>query len=271
MTQPQIFLLQILVNANQDGSVTYQIRSFYQGKVLPDGTPLQVNVGDRVGWLIQAVIAGNYKQVPYSVTFQDSSFFGTASLNVPQGGPSQFLAVHSLEGKVKYSVIVPGLIQIDPDIQSGDTGTTGLHPMAAPVSYTVSWDTSHPDNTMTYTSSVHPAPQPLPLTVADGDSVTFNATVALGASASQFAIAFGGNGWPSPFSSSQGRFSATGANTTIGPLVVKDPSDAGAKFSVTASIQLNGASVGSSNANNIIVMQSSKPDHGPREAHKPQR
>jgi hypothetical protein len=260
MPQPQTFLLQILVTVNSDGSLTTQIRSLYDSKVKTD--PLSVNVGDRIGWLVQVVIANDRKLLPYTVDFsKNTSFFGVSSLNVPAGGASPFLVVLALQDNVKYTVDIPGLTNIDPDIQSGgDTSTLGGVGKVS-TAYSVYWDTAQPANRMTYSVAGGPK-QPLPLTVALGDQITFNSLVGVGAIVANFTIAFtASNGWASPFNPNQGKFPAAGANTAVGPLGVKDPVDPGASFPFYASITLNGASVSSpSDPNNAIVMSAVQAD-----------
>ena len=253
MPQPLTFLIQILVTVNPDGTFSTQIRSLYDAKIKAD--PLAVNVGDHVGWLVQVVIANNRKLLPFSIDFaKNPSFFGVPSVQVPAGGPSAFLRVLALQDKVKYTVNIPGLTTIDPDIQSGgDTSTLGAQ--HAGVSYDVYWDTAHPANPMTYSVGGGPSNQ-TPLTVSIGDKVTFHAVVAAGPVVSNFAIAFTGNGWASPFNPNQGTFTATGASTAIGPLGVADSEDPGLSFPLVASILVNGAPISSQPAdpNNAIVM-----------------
>jgi hypothetical protein len=275
MAQPKAFLVQVLVFFNPDGTFTKEIRSLYDGKDITNKV-LGVNVGDRVAWMVQGVVGGNYNLLPFNITFNnkqtnapDTAFFGVSSLNMPSGGPSTFLHVLSLEALIKYTVVVPGIITIDPDIQSGgDTGTMGQHAEVAPVSYVVSWDTSNPNNTMTYSAGGGPS-QPLPLPVADNDQVTFNAVVQGGAAATNFIIKFKpGNGWPSPFSSQHGTFGPNGAATSLGPYPVKDTLDPGAQFPFTASITLNGHDIGpSSNPNNYITITASPKKHADARRH----
>jgi hypothetical protein len=247
MPQPQTFLIQILVTLNPDNPTTTVIRSFYDPKIKAD--PLKVNVGDHIGWLVQVVVGHERKALPYTIDFsKNPSFFGVPSVSVKDGGLSPFLHVLALDDKVKYSVSIPGLITIDPDIQSGgDTTLGGPKPARVPVSYDVYWDTAHPTYVMT----------PLPLTVSVGDSVTFHATVGGGAMPANFTVAFDGNGWASPFNARTGSFTANGGSTTIGPLLVKDTDDPGASFPLTASIRLNGNLVSSDNPDNKITMAAS--------------
>jgi len=175
---------------------------------------------------------------------------------VPSGGPSPFLRVLALQDKIKYSVRIPGLITIDPEVQSGgDTGSTGgAGPARVPVNFTVYWDSSQPANTMTYSQDGGPV-QPLPVTVNVADTVTFNAVVNGNPVVTNFFVAFDGHGWASPFKPFQGKFSAADASTTIGPLTVRDSEDSGAGFAISASITLDGNAVNSAaNNSNVINM-----------------
>ena len=97
-----------------------------------------MNVGDQVGWLVRIVLPNTVrKSIPYNLDFSGNpSFFGTSSLNVPAGGPSPFLPVLAVQASLKYSVNIPGLETIDPDIQSGgDTGVPGGLGIAANFQY----------------------------------------------------------------------------------------------------------------------------------------
>jgi len=255
MPQPQTFLIQIVVTLNPDAPPTTRIRSFYNSKIKAD--PLATNVGDHVGWLVQVAIGHEAKFVPYTIDFsKNPSFFGMSSLNVPNGGPSPFLRVLALLDHVKYSVNIPGLATIDPDIQSGGDTTFGGFDITHSVSYDVYWDTAHPTNPMQYAIGGGSRTE-LPLTVKVGDQITFHASVVGSPAISNFAVVFSQNGWFSPFDPNHGRFTANGAGTTIGPKPVKDSDDPGLSFGLTASITLNGQDVKSNNANNAIVMSAS--------------
>jgi len=251
MPQPKAFLIQVRVAVNPDGSLSKPtITSYYDGAPTD---PLKVNVGDHVGWLVQVVLPSTVRNpLPYRLDFSGNpDFFGTSSLNVPSGGPSPFLPVLAVQAKLKYTLIIPGLEKIDPDIQSGgDTGALGGLGKAVPT-YSVFWDTAYPANPMTY-SVGGGAQQPFPLKVAVGDSVAFNAIN--GVAPANFSIIFAGLNWASPFCFDNGKFSATGAPTVIGPLTVSDTGDSGGKFNFTASITVNGNPITSSPTQNDIDM-----------------
>jgi len=255
MAQPQTFLVQILITIKPDGSQdpNPQYRSFYD----PANTRaehLRVNVGDHVGWLVQVVIGHNRRAVAYTLDFsQNAGFFGTQSLAVPAGGLSPFLRVLSLQGKVKYSVRIPGLNAIDPDIQSGGDTTLDGMILRTGTAYAVYWDTAHPGNPMTYTGGNGPGQ--LPLTVSVGDVVTFHANVSGTPAVSNFEVDFAGNGWASPFDPDNGTFRASGSSTVITPpKPVGDSAEPDVKFPFTAYITLNNQAVHSTNPNNELVM-----------------
>lgn len=237
MSQPKAFLIQVRVTVNPDGSLSKPtITSYYDGAPTD---PLKVNVGDHIAWLVQVVLPSTVRNpLPYKLDFSGNpGFFGTSSLNVPSGGPSPFLPVRAVQAKLKYTLIIPGLETIDPDIQSGgDIGPLGGLGRAA-TAYTVAWDTAYPANPMTY-SVGGGAQQPFPLKVAVGDSVAFNAINAV--APANFSIIFAGLNWASPFSFDNGKFSATGTPTAIGPLIVGDTGDPDGKFIFTASITASG-------------------------------
>jgi hypothetical protein len=258
MPQPKAHLLQILINLSP---ASHSITEIYDGIVLTQAgrdLPLSVNVGDRVAWLVQVNVNGARKPLPYTVTFNTSSFFGVPSLSVPKGGASDFLHVLPFQGKVKYTLEVPGLVTIDPDIQSGNdmTGLGGGHHglMMTGVSYTVYWDTSQPNNEMTYSGSHQPI---LSLRVHPGDKITFIATDSHGnpvSAPSNFSILFQQNSliWPSPFSSSNPCLPPCpsgsdncppcgGVNAaSLGPFTVGDQWDpSGSQFPFVASITLS--------------------------------
>ena len=87
LIQPKTVLLQITVTSASPPTVF----SYYDGK--PANEPVKVNVGDSVGWVVQAAIFGARKTPPYELIFSDESFFGVPSLSVPAGGTSPFLQV----------------------------------------------------------------------------------------------------------------------------------------------------------------------------------
>lgn len=253
MPQPQSFLVQVLLSFDMNGSLTYTISEFYNSaRTKPT---MKVNLGDQVGWLVQLVLPDTErKPVPYSLDFSKNPvFFGTSSLSVPAGGLSRSMPVVRAKDSLKYSIIIPGLMTIDPDIQSGpDTGFP-FGGLVAGTAYTVFWDTANPTNPMTY-SVGGGAPRPLPVQVTGGDSVTFNATGAVGAVAN-FTVTFAGLHWASPFDPNNGRFSAVaGTPTVIGPLLVNDTVDPGGSFTFIATITVNGKPITSAPTPNAIDM-----------------
>jgi len=240
MPHPQIFLIQIIVTVNPDGSFTTKLQNYLDGSVQLD--PLKVNPGDQVGWLVQVNLGGR-KQMPYSLGFKDSqqspndSFFGVSSLDVPAGGTSPYLRVLSLQDKISYSLSIKGVGDVfDPEIQSGpDTGILGFDGTGS--TFVVTWDTAA--NTMSYTKDGGPA-APLPLKAAFGDTVEFVAAVA-GGLVTDFTITFANNSnsWPTPFGPTQVSFKAEASPTDIGPEGVSDNHDTGVSFPFSASIKVD--------------------------------
>ncbi|MGD1092361.1 MAG: hypothetical protein ABSB35_10260 [Bryobacteraceae bacterium] len=244
MPQPQAHLIQVVVTIEPHGSLPYEINSYYDNKT---ADPLGVNVGDQVGWLVQVSVDGNLQLMPYSLDFsQNTSFFGMPSLGAPAGGASSFLTVLTQRGHLKYSINIPGLRTIDPDMQSGGDNTVPFALGVRGVANTVFWDTTNPANPMTYSANGAPQQQ-LPIqNVNIGDSVIFNAIVPPGAVVTDFLVQFVRNRWASPFDPLIGKFSAANG-TTIGPESVCDTADSGGTFQFTASITVNGATITTGN------------------------
>jgi hypothetical protein len=234
MSQPKTFLVQILVTVSGDGTFQTTIRSYYDHTIVTG--PLAVNVGDRVGFLVQVNLASGRKPLPYAVSFDKETFFGVSSLAVPRGGTSDFLPVLSLKDRVTYTVNITGVGAVDPEIQSGGDNP---NPGAADVSHViVTWDTAA--NTMSYTMNGVPGVFPIP--VKFGDDVQFVAAVYGEPFIANFTITFPDtdNGWQSPFSPDKKNFVAAGSDTFIAPPPVTDREDPGATFPFTASISLDG-------------------------------
>ena len=238
MSQRQLFLLQILVGINPGGTFSHKILSYLDGSITAD--PLAVNVGDEVGFLVQVVQPTGYLQYPYKIEFSDESFFGTTTLNVPNGGTSPFLHVLSLDTKVKYTIFVTGLGKIlDPEIQSGGDGVSGALGISNKVIFT--WDVA--GKTATYMLNGAAVPYSTQLQPSKY-SVEFQAINTPGM-VQDFSVTFPPDlnqptHWASPFSANLGSFVAPATSPTdIGAQTVTDPVDKGSMFPFTASITVS--------------------------------
>jgi hypothetical protein len=230
LSQPKSVLLEILV-----GTATPQVISYYDGTPAPN--PVRVNVGDHVAWLVTVAFANGRKALPYTVNFDDPTFFGVASVQVPAGGTSQFLQVLSVAGLVSYSPDVTGIgCVFDPEIQSGGGPLICDTKVKAPT-VTVTWNTD--SNLVSYNNGL----TAFPIKVKVGDTVTFSATNNAG-TGSNFFILFapGANAWASPFNLTTALFpGSTAMPLSTGALIVADNVDpAGATFQFSGSIVLNG-------------------------------
>jgi hypothetical protein len=240
MPHPKSILLQILVTVNSDGSFTPTIFSYFDGPpALDPKKALHVNVGDRIGWIVQVIMPSGRKSLPYTLGFANESFFGVSEIDEPLGGASPFLTVLALQDKCSYTLNITGVgCVFDPDIQSG---SDSLDPGALTITaYQVTWDAAA--NTITWTSSATPAPQPFPMQVAHGDKVTFRALVAVGV-VSNFQMTFENNinSWATPFDANNRVLSAPAGSDTTGQKPVDAPPSPGASFPFAATINVNGA------------------------------
>jgi hypothetical protein len=220
--QPKHVLVEVLVFTTP--GLKPRVVSYWDPGTDISGKPIAANIGDRIGWTVILVQANRRVQIPYTVSFfnttdgaPDSSFFGVNSLAVTGGGLSDFLTVRSLIGKISYRIEAPGYgCLLDPDIQSGDSSAL---PAADALNYWILWDTTTKNMTCTQ-GGVN---SPFPITVRLGDTVTF--TINQG---SEFEIDFppekNQNLWASPFKPFDSLFESA-AGLTIGPLAVIDEQD----------------------------------------------
>jgi hypothetical protein len=196
--------------------------------------PMVVRPGDTVSWFLRVQAGSNYFTPPFQVSFfQDSAktipnttFFGKASVHVGAGGSSDVLHVITLDGDIHYSVDAQGFGTIlDPEMQTGDG--TAQHNEKTRASYTVTWNYPGPDITCV---DGHGTPQTFPVSLEEGDNVSFTAPAGTPDSASIFFPA-GENFWASPFALNQQSYPiAVGVNPT--PNMAKDYEDpAGSTFS----------------------------------------
>ena len=238
---PQTFLLQILAGINPPNNI-----SLYLGAPAP-ADPLSVNVGDEVGFFVQALLPNGRVQPPYSLSFDNASFFGVKSLDVPAGGTSPFLRVLSLLGNCKYTVNVTGLgTVVDPEIQSGGGGLTGLPKAAAAADqFVVTWDVL--GGSVAYTRNGLPVP--FSTQVVLPATVEFLLTDFGASPPENFTVTFATNlnpptHWETPFDPSQPTFTPQQNQNpaVIGPLNVGDNVDKKSAFPFTASVTVNGQS-----------------------------
>jgi hypothetical protein len=236
MLKPKTHLLELVVTVKGPGSFETNVYNYYNG--VKQDTPLSVIVGDRVGWFVQVNIPGSRTTLPYTVSFDDPSFFGVSSLSSVTGGTSDFLIVRAVEGVVQYHVSVTGLgCVLDPEIQSGSDGIK----ISQVNNFVVQWDVQ--SQTITWSSGG--SDNPFPMQVHTGDKVTFEAINTTG-TITDFNISFSQNNnqWATPFCQSQYTLPAGASNPTyIGPLPVKDPGDSGNSFPFTASLKQDGVPV----------------------------
>lgn len=235
MSQTKKFLLQLLVGVNPPNNILS-----YLDPALKQVDPLQVNVGDEVGFLVQVVLPNGRQQPACQISFSDPAFFGVAEVQVQAGHTSQFLTVLSVLGSVKYTLNVTGLgAVLDPEIQSGGGGPFQID--KAPSLFTFTWDVGN--QTATYAQGGNQVPYSTPVT-PDVDSVEFIVTNTT-APPQIFSVFFPLNAsvhWASPFDLNQQTFTADPKNSpsTIGPLKVLDTVDGGKQFPFTASVTVGG-------------------------------
>jgi hypothetical protein len=151
---PNHILIRVLVVLDSNGYPTYTYADNSTGnnvKILG-----KVNPGDIVGWHLQLKpFERPWTFPPYTLTFQDPSFFQTDSLEVADGGYSTYLPVRSVakHGKTEYTVTVQGISpNDDPEIQTDQVsggGIEGVHLLQKEVvrQGTITWDGvdgSHP-------------------------------------------------------------------------------------------------------------------------------
>ncbi len=142
-----------------------------------DGSPAQtvtVGPGDQIGWFVRVQAGPNWSQPAYTLTFQDPSILGTASIAVPHGGGSGFFTVQALSGGTKYTLAVSGVVPVsDPKIQVDPNGSVII---ATRVEYNVRWTAA--SNTMELQKNAKWVPfPPAGLAVAVGASVQFFAVL----------------------------------------------------------------------------------------------
>ena len=206
-----------------------------------DGSPAQtvtVGPGDQIGWFVRVQAGPNWSRPAYTLTFQDPSILGTASVAVPHGGGSGFFTVQCLSGGTKYTLAVSGVIPVsDPKIQVDPNGTFVI--AAHGLQYNVRWTAA--TNVMELEddgSWILFPPAGLPVTV--GDTVQFFAVLTQPVDFEiDFPAGLNQNVWASPFDPNQSSFPAMnhGPNENTDNLKVVDRSDAaGTKFQFVAAL-----------------------------------
>jgi hypothetical protein len=223
--------------------VTFQlgVPPKYTYLAFADGSPAQtvkVGPGDQIGWFVKVEAGPNWSQPAYTLTFQDPSILGTASIAVPNGGGSGFFTVQALSGGTKYTLAVSGVVPVsDPKIQVDPNGTVII--AARGPQYNVRWTAASNVMELENGGAWIPFP-PAGLPAAVGTSIQFLAVLTPPA---DFEIVFPAgqnNGvWASPFDPNQSSFPAInhGAKENTDSLKVADQSDAaGTKFQFVAAL-----------------------------------
>jgi hypothetical protein len=213
----------------------------YTYMAFADGSPAEavtVGPGDQIGWFVRVEAGPNWSRPAYTLTFQDPSILGTASIAVPNGGGSGFFTVQALAGETKYTLAVSGVVPVsDPKIQVDPNGTIIIATLGE--QHNVRWTAATNAMELQDDDTWIPFP-PAGLPVEVGDSVQFFAVLTPPA---DFEIAFpaGLNNavWASPFDPNRSSFPAInhGANENTDNLKVADQSDAsGTKFQFVAAL-----------------------------------
>ena len=205
-----------------------------------DGSPAQtvrVGPGDQIGWFVRVQAGPNWSQPGYTLTFQDASILGTASIAVPHGGGSGFFTVRALSGGTEYTLAVSGILPVsDPKIQVDPNGTVIIATLAQ---YNVRWTAASNVMELEREGAWTPFP-PAGLAVAVGASVQFFAVLPPQADFEiDFPAELNRSVWASPFDPNQSSFPAInhGANENTDDLKVVDKSDgAGTQFQFVAAL-----------------------------------
>ncbi len=116
---PDNIVLLVIANVDFAGNTTYS--QFFYYSSLPAKGPVLARPGDRIAWYVRIALNNQSVILPYTLTFSNPSFFGTASLTAPLGGGSGFLTISPSSGpiSVKYTLSINGLTPLyDPDVQS---------------------------------------------------------------------------------------------------------------------------------------------------------
>jgi hypothetical protein len=209
-TMPNRYILSVLVTSTNTAKVT----SLFDGKDLT-GKKLKINIGDEVAWLVQIVLPGGLRPAPgYTLTFNDSSFFGQASLGVQAGGLSPYLTVLQVQDTVKYTLAVPSAgFTLDPEIQSGPD--ISILKLKLVPDIVITWDATL--NSISYTGGV--AVNATTVGAHLNNVIEFVVTAGTGLS-----MVFGGtdNQWMTPFYQS-GSLTLPGSGTP--PSIIRPVND----------------------------------------------
>jgi hypothetical protein len=227
----------ILINVSVNAIGVPSYSAFYLLDGSPATDPIEVKVGDRVGWFVRVLSNDLQPTLPYELTFANTAFFGVASLPVPQGGGSAYLQVlpniASIGNplKTKYSLSVVGISPtFDPEMQTDSSGSIVLQGLRADGDvYEVNWQ---PGADMTYTKN-GAAQAAWPLNASAGDTIQFSAAVPA------FGVVFekANRYWQSPFDPFATTFQSTiviGNDSSTAPLTVGKVTDSNRAFNFYA-------------------------------------
>lgn len=213
----------VIILINVDVTTLHPVYTSY---FLADGSlardPVNVGVGDRIGWYVQVFSSRLPSTVPYQLTFSNPAFFGLTSLLVPAGGGSGYLLVQP-GGimRTKYTLTVNGVYPpFDPQIQTDGGPLKKRDDDDTVAKYVVSWQPNSDPASLTCTKDG--VIQPFPLDVSPGDTVEF---VASASTPPNFSVVFDRISRPyvSPFSLVDSTFVGTpinGVSSSTGQLTV---------------------------------------------------